>query len=59
MVRRLDLNSIDNLAAAALLTAPPEIMNTSLPLLTLANRISPAVGTVYTLVIWIAMYTTA
>lgn len=55
----LILTVLITLAAAALLTAPPEIMNTSLPLLTLANRISPAVGTVYTLVIWIAMYTTA
>lgn len=47
------------LASAALLCAPPAAMNTALPMLTLAEMIDPKLGMIYTVIIWIAMYTTA
>ena len=47
------------LVITALFASPPAIMDAPIPMLALAQRMSPTMGKLYGLVIWMAMYTTA
>lgn len=55
----LILGALIALVITALFTGPPEALYAPIPMLLLARRIGPAVERLYTLVIWLAMYTTA
>lgn len=59
LVGGLLLGALIGLVITAFFAAPPEVLHAPIPMLVLAQRISPLAAKVYGLVIWIAMYTTA
>ncbi len=55
----LVLGLIVILVVIALFSSSPEILAMPIPMLTLAQQISPTTGFIYSIVIWLGMYTTA
>jgi len=59
VVGGLVLGAIIFLVVLALYSVPGQVLNMSMPMLELAYLISPTAAILYTVVIWMAMYTTA